>query len=509
MILAIFVMSFLFIPNALSLDLYENAKSSTVLIASYNTEGKYIGRGSGFYVDEGIIITNIHVIYGAARYYRVFSTNADGTAFDEKCFQTLGRGDIKINLEDDVAYIRAFIDCPHGVVYFSDKDPVVGDDLQVLGYPAIGTGGKLYTTPGLVVGKTAAIDMYADFDTRWIVTSAKIHGGNSGGPVLSDGMVVGIAVAAHLDSAGNPLDGVIIPVSVIRQGLENANDSSFGYTPQDLQKNTIYQSLEKEQRREELLRNETPFNPIPASGNIVKKQDCVRSLGEGGEDTGYTSQQGQACRCKGSYHENAARTTCLPGSPEYMEELAEQKLALERRRREKSLSQPTSRYVFSDIRSSHEYGDAITWGKDTQVIAGYPDGSFQPDRTVNRAEFLKIIIGALPDVTLNANIDDSGFPDVDETAWYGPYVRYAKRYGIIEGYPDGTFRPEHTVNFAEALKMSYETLNVRTKRVLGPWYTRYLDHAIKNNILFDFRATMDSDMSRKDVIWIVWKLSQI
>ncbi|MEK7218689.1 MAG: thermonuclease family protein, partial [Patescibacteria group bacterium] len=49
---------------------------------------------------------------------------------------------------------------------------------------------------------------------------------------------------------------------------------------------------------------------------------------------------------------------------------------------------------FSDVASSHPYLQAIRWGKSSGVLSGYPDGTFQPEKTVNRAEFLKIVLGA-------------------------------------------------------------------------------------------------------------------
>ena len=161
--------------------------------------------------------------------------------------------------------------------------------------------------------------------------------------------------------------------------------------------------------------------------------------------------------------------------------------------------------LFSDVPTSHAYYPAIAWGKTTGVLSGYPDGSFGPDRSVNRAEFLKIVLGAAGVDT--ASVQNSAeFPDVDETAWYAPFVRYAKAQGTVKGYPDGTFRPEQAVNAAEALKMAYEALGVPTEETGGAWFDRYLRHARGNSVLFTETMSMDTGMSRQDVVWIVWKL---
>ena len=167
----------------------------------------------------------------------------------------------------------------------------------------------------------------------------------------------------------------------------------------------------------------------------------------------------------------------------------------------------TSDFLFDDVPSLHPYAPAIEWAKETGVVGGYPDGTFQPDKTVNRAEFLKIALSA-------ADIDTSGspapdFPDTNPSAWYAPFISIGKMMGIVQGYPDGYFRPEQTVKVAEALKMALITFNVEMMDIVSePWYQRYLDYALMNNILFDDEMDHAAGMARKDVVWIVWKLSQ-
>jgi len=168
-----------------------NTKSSTVFIANYDSKGSYIGWGSGFFVDEGIVITNKHVIEGAT-YYRIFSTNADDSV-DIACYKDIGRTDVKINLDDDVAYIRVYINCEHGVVQFADGDPKRGESIGVIGYPSQGTLAEsmnLYISTGSVTG---------EITNSWLRTDAYIHFGNSGGPLFNkDGNLIGI------NSSGDP-----------------------------------------------------------------------------------------------------------------------------------------------------------------------------------------------------------------------------------------------------------------------------------------------------------------
>ena len=161
---------------------------------------------------------------------------------------------------------------------------------------------------------------------------------------------------------------------------------------------------------------------------------------------------------------------------------------------------------FSDVSSSHPYIAAIRWGKESGVLSGYPDGTFQSDRTVNRAEFLKIVLAA-DGTDVESALDATGFRDVNEGAWYAPYIRYAKQQGIVQGYPDGSFKPEQAVNFAEALKMAYAALGIAgDASASGAWYEPYLSHARNNGVLFSSNVNVGAGMSRKDVVWIVWRL---
>lgn len=106
---------------------------------------------------------------------------------------------------------------------------------------------------------------------------------------------------------------------------------------------------------------------------------------------------------------------------------------------------------FTDVPEYHPYEAAITELYCRGIINGYSDETFRPGNSVNRAEFLKMMYEAGGD-SIDSNID-LPFPDVPENEWYAKYVKVAYENGIIDGYPDGTFKPENTINFAEASKM--------------------------------------------------------
>ncbi len=107
---------------------------------------------------------------------------------------------------------------------------------------------------------------------------------------------------------------------------------------------------------------------------------------------------------------------------------------------------------FSDVESGFHQEASINWLQQNGVVQGYSDGTFQPDKPVNRAEFLKMLYG-----TMGMDIFDSSvklpFSDVPKYEWYTKYVKQAYKDGVINGYPDGTFKPENEIDVLEALKI--------------------------------------------------------
>ena len=113
--------------------------------------------------------------------------------------------------------------------------------------------------------------------------------------------------------------------------------------------------------------------------------------------------------------------------------------------------------TLSDIQEDRNE-TSIQYLLDTNVISGYPDGTFKPAQTINRAELMKIITEGIG-ITPSADEYSDCFPDVTNE-WFAVYVCYAKEQNWIQGYPDGAFKPDQNVNKVEALKM---IINSRTE----------------------------------------------
>ena len=100
---------------------------------------------------------------------------------------------------------------------------------------------------------------------------------------------------------------------------------------------------------------------------------------------------------------------------------------------------------FSDTKG-HWAESYINAGVSAGYINGYSDGTFKPDKTVTRAEFAKMINLAIG-ITNTASIS---FSDISSSGWYYSDVRKAVAAGYVTGYDDGTFRADNNIARQEA-----------------------------------------------------------
>ena len=102
---------------------------------------------------------------------------------------------------------------------------------------------------------------------------------------------------------------------------------------------------------------------------------------------------------------------------------------------------------YSDVSTGQWYNNAVSTMTRAGIVNGYPDGTFRPNAPITRAEMAKII-------ALFAKLDKSTdrFPDA-AGHWAEAYIRLAAGNGWIEGYPDGTFRPNQSITRAETVTM--------------------------------------------------------
>ena len=131
----------------------------------------------------------------------------------------------------------------------------------------------------------------------------------------------------------------------------------------------------------------------------------------------------------------------------------------------------TNRY--SDVAATSWYNTAVSTMTKAGIVDGYPNGTFRPDAPITRAEMAKII-------SLFAKLDksESRFSDI-AGHWAEAYIRLAAGNGWIAGYPDGTFGPQRNITRAETMTLVNRVLNRQpeTEDDLLPNMTVWTDNA--------------------------------
>lgn len=110
---------------------------------------------------------------------------------------------------------------------------------------------------------------------------------------------------------------------------------------------------------------------------------------------------------------------------------------------------------YTDVASTDWYNNAISTLSNMGIISGDPSGAFRPDDSITRAEFTKIAVGFFDKA---GDYVDGTYDDVSSSDWYADFIDAAVDLGLIEGYPDGTIRPEATITRAEACTIVNRTL---------------------------------------------------
>lgn len=171
---------------------------------------------------------------------------------------------------------------------------------------------------------------------------------------------------------------------------------------------------------------------------------------------------------------------------------------------------------YPDVPEDYKNFEAIEYLDEMQIINGYEDGTFGPDNLVNRAEALKIIIGALK-IERGDNYEEI-FVDISQDEWFFRYIMAAHELGIVNGYEDGTFKPADQVNLAETMKMLVLASKVKLPDVSSSifvdvsadaWFAPYMLYARNHNIILsdDYGyVAPDQSMTRAEFAEVIYRM---
>jgi len=180
--------------------------------------------------------------------------------------------------------------------------------------------------------------------------------------------------------------------------------------------------------------------------------------------------------------------------------------------------------TFSDI-GGRDDRQGIEFLKKNGVIKGYDDGTYKPEQSITRAEFTKIVIETTNIPLKKCKPSEvqkisSIFSDVNAEDWFAKYICSANKSGLINGYDDGTFKPNNQINFVESAKiitLAQDEKFINLAKIEADlnensdnpeWFAKYIvalenENAIDLNLMPEY----ENSFSRGQMADVIWRLS--
>lgn len=146
-------------------------------------------------------------------------------------------------------------------------------------------------------------------------------------------------------------------------------------------------------------------------------------------------------------------------------------------------------------------------------LNGYQDGSFRPDNNMTRAEVATMFARLMKEKMDMGATYESSFADVTPDAWYYSYIGYIEKFGVINGYEDGNFRPDNTITRAEFVTMASRFAKIEGEYEINfadvtdeHWAYNYIAFASGNSWVGGYKDNTfrpDNTITRAEVVTIV------
>ncbi|MCL2153527.1 MAG: S-layer homology domain-containing protein [Oscillospiraceae bacterium] len=151
---------------------------------------------------------------------------------------------------------------------------------------------------------------------------------------------------------------------------------------------------------------------------------------------------------------------------------------------------------FDDI-SDQTVRTAATLLQNLGIVSGYGDGKFHPADNLTRAQFCKMAVMLSGTHDVGAYEKFTIFPDVRADHWGAGYINAAVRsLKMVTGYPDGTFKPDISVSFAQAVTTLMRLLGYTDSEVGLNWPHGYLDRASQIGLTKDLNLGANEAIDR-------------
>ncbi|MGN1092103.1 MAG: S-layer homology domain-containing protein, partial [Monoglobaceae bacterium] len=124
---------------------------------------------------------------------------------------------------------------------------------------------------------------------------------------------------------------------------------------------------------------------------------------------------------------------------------------------EEPTDKPTEETTFADVPAGHWAAEAIDYLKSVGAVNGKTETEFDPDGSVTRAEFTKMLVSLIDTEAAATGVE---FADCPADAWYTPYVAKAVAMGLVNGVSDTEFAPNSTISREDVCTIIGRFLNI-------------------------------------------------
>ncbi len=182
------------------------------------------------------------------------------------------------------------------------------------------------------------------------------------------------------------------------------------------------------------------------------------------------------------------------------------------------VSSTTQARYFTDFTEIPAWGmNAIETVESADIMKGFGDGSFRPNREINRAEAVTILLRLKKIDTENITPQDY-FPDVPTDVWFAKAVTIASEKGWIRGKSDGLFHPSDKINRAEFATILTRAFDLDTENVppnsfrdipTKAWYAKSVSSVLDIDLLRSPRSLFyypEKHVSRAEAAWTFAKI---
>lgn len=163
----------------------------------------------------------------------------------------------------------------------------------------------------------------------------------------------------------------------------------------------------------------------------------------------------------------------------------------------------TNASSYNDVNDGMYYTESVEALTTYGIVSGY-EGNFRPDASITRAEFSKItaLISGLEDEAYSYAANRK-FADVSVTYWANGYINTVANNKLIVGYPDGKFQPEKSITYAEAVTVVLRALGYSTTELGDNWPYAYMIKADALNLTDGLNLSDNTPISRADLCLII------